>query len=463
MVWDRRDDDDDPWGFSSKAADDDETTYALGRIPGRTYFSARFKEGNRRFAYRVWESEGDEARFEWVSKRTGVIPDKCPEQLVLTKEAVLAFAEDANPRYQIRVLFIEDTRRVEKVLIQRFARRSGKPCKDAIMLTAEQAKELLELFEAIKLVSLEDGGKRVASSILQELTADRAARLRALDENPELAEALLSDIEGSNRLVRLLGRDDVTGVVDLINESGLSQDVLQGIVSSGISSVDVVQLTHRRQQLETFRRLLSEPRFFNAIQERWERRRPEDVWQRFFERNTWILGHGLRYQFGTQVSDKLEVPVVGQSLTSSGKRVDGLLASLGAVRSLCYVEFKRHDTDLLTSRYRSGVYPPSRELVAAVSQLQATVHLAAGEITDQLSTYYNGEEVRAFNICPKAIVVVGHLNQLTHPDGRTIDASRVRSFELYRRNISNVEVLTFDELYERARSIVGPSESTPLF
>jgi len=40
-----------------------------------------------------------------------------------------------------------------------------------------------------------------------------------------------------------------------------------------------------------------------------------------------------------------------------------------------------------------------------------------------------------------------------------VNEAQLRSFELYRRNLHQPEVITFDELYERARHIVGASES----
>lgn len=38
--------------------------------------------------------------------------------------------------------------------------------------------------------------------------------------------------------------------------------------------------------------------------------------------------------------------------------------------------------------------------------------------------------------------------------GRGINERKFRSFELYRRNLIRPEIITFDELYERARYIV---------
>jgi len=53
---------------------------------------------------------------------------------------------------------------------------------------------------------------------------------------------------------------------------------------------------------------------------------------------------------------------------------------------------------------------------------------------------------------PKSFLVIGSLKEFVGEHG--INEDRYRSFELFRRHTLSPEILTFDELYERARSIV---------
>jgi len=62
-----------------------------------------------------------------------------------------------------------------------------------------------------------------------------------------------------------------------------------------------------------------------------------------------------------------------------------------------------------------------------------------------------GEEV--FNYLPKSFLVVGSLHEFSGTHG--VNQERYRSFELFRRNTASPEVITFDELFERARFIVS--------
>ena len=61
-----------------------------------------------------------------------------------------------------------------------------------------------------------------------------------------------------------------------------------------------------------------------------------------------------------------------------------------------------------------------------------------------------------FNIEPRSCLVVGSLDQFQTERG--INVPKFRSFELYRRHTWRPEIITFDELLQRARFIVehGP-------
>ena len=49
---------------------------------------------------------------------------------------------------------------------------------------------------------------------------------------------------------------------------------------------------------------------------------------------------------------------------------------------------------------------------------------------------------------PRSFLIIGHLSRLWGQGG--IHAAKYRSFELYRRNLYEPEIITFDELLARA-------------
>lgn len=58
---------------------------------------------------------------------------------------------------------------------------------------------------------------------------------------------------------------------------------------------------------------------------------------------------------------------------------------------------------------------------------------------------------------PKSFLVIGSLSEFQGEHG--INEEKYSSFELFRRNISAPEIITFDELYQRAKFIVESSEA----
>ncbi len=237
----------------------------------------------------------------------------------------------------------------------------------------------------------------------------------------------------------------------------MNPELCRAILETQVAALDISSLAYRRDQLELMRGLIEDPSLFAAHQEETGASGRESVWQGFFERNQWIFGYGLNYVIGEGVqTDKLEQVVAGYSIAGGGKRVDGLLRTRGILRSLCYVEIKTHDTPLLhQTEYRSDVWQPSHELAGAVAQAQKTVQLAVEHLTTTFelpvgSGAHGGE--RFFNYHPRSIVVCGDLCEFVEAAG--VNVQKFSSFELYRRSISSPDIITFDELYERASAIV---------
>ena len=54
----------------------------------------------------------------------------------------------------------------------------------------------------------------------------------------------------------------------------------------------------------------------------------------------------------------------------------------------------------------------------------------------------------------KVILIVGHWREIEECEGKEKNIKE-KTFELFRRDSRNVEIITFDELYERANHIVN--------
>lgn len=177
----------------------------------------------------------------------------------------------------------------------------------------------------------------------------------------------------------------------------------------------------------------------------------ESDWQDFFEHNTWIFGYGLRYQILRILQPQPNYG--GADFTGTGgQRGDFLTATEADTRFTCLVEIKKPTTDLLQhAPYRNGVWNISPELSGAISQVQ--VNCAEWEIAGARTDQNRDALAGIYTISPRGIVVIGRTSQLDNRDKKN-------SFERFRREIRSPEIITFDELYERAKFIVGENEET---
>lgn len=235
-----------------------------------------------------------------------------------------------------------------------------------------------------------------------------------------------------------------------------NEALIKDVISSDIRNEDLVSLGYRKKQLDVFKRYLDDDVYFEHIKTK-SNISDERLWQQFFEKNPWIFGYGLGYIFMSNLDGKkLEQVVKGFDMNSFGKRSDGVMKSMGAISNLCFVEIKTHKTDLLDKQeYRKGCWAQSKELNGGITQVRITVDEALRNISGELRIEdaegnLTGEDL--YNYKPKSYLVVGSLKQLKSDYG--VNKNKLRSFELFRNNQKDIDIITFDELYERARFIV---------
>jgi hypothetical protein len=230
-----------------------------------------------------------------------------------------------------------------------------------------------------------------------------------------------------------------------------------------VTERDVQMLLDRRKTLTRFKDLLNDAAFFESEKARLKVSN-EGVWQRFFEDNMWIFGYGLTLLTCDKYSDtKLEQITTGANVfTGGGKRSDAVMRTKGFIQTLLFAEIKTSTTDLLMKKqYREpDVYQVSAHISGAVSQVQKTSHKAIKYLEDLHRTRSpSGEfQFEVSTVRPRQVVIAGNLGQLM--DDGEVNLEKMTSFELYRRDHQGVEILTFDELYERAKYIVDSQESS---
>jgi hypothetical protein len=302
----------------------------------------------------------------------------------------------------------------------------------------------------------------------EQWQSQREAEMRVKFERAEAAYFALEDVgltevadflRQGGSLAQLNKPDLLSVVTRLVSEPKLGQ----ALRLMHVQAEDITEVNRRKLALDDFEKLLTDDVYFNARQTKLKpNARGEDVWQDFVEDNTWILGYGLTYVLNAPLEGlKLEQVVKGYDIAASGKRVDALLKSRGVVSTLSFGEIKTHRTPLLkqvTEAYRPEAWQVSDEMTGAIAQQQRSVQKAIYSLRERLepkdgSGERTGEKLYLYR--PRSFLLIGSLSEF---QGKSdINEDKFSSFELFRRNISSPEILTFDELFERAKHIVAVS------
>src|SRR5690606_18195338 len=138
-----------------------------------------------------------------------------------------------------------------------------------------------------------------------------------------------------------------------------------------------------------------------------------------------------------------EAYVGGNTISNKGGKYNDFLIKGGLSSNVSFVEIKTHLTNLMQmSSYRGdNVFASSNELSGCISQVLNQ--------RDQFQKSYfvlmqGKNDVQTFT--PKALVLIGNYSALTQ--------SQRGSFELFRSNSKDVEIITFDELRIKIESLL---------
>jgi len=197
------------------------------------------------------------------------------------------------------------------------------------------------------------------------------------------------------------------------------------------------------------RRKASVREFKEALQKlNWD----ELTWGKFFDENRWIFGLGLRYQFLNQLQGQAHYG--GTDLTGRGnQKGDFLHYTEGYARFIVLVEIKRPDSAIFQAntkgqKYRNGVPGFEVEFANALSQVQVNARTWEQEGSQTEANRSQLERQSIYTIHPRSLLIYGCTSQLNTLEKRNC-------FEIFRGQLKNTEIVTYDELLNRAKFIVG--------
>lgn len=165
----------------------------------------------------------------------------------------------------------------------------------------------------------------------------------------------------------------------------------------------------------------------------------EQRWQELFDENPFILTMAFGYPV---IKVRGQASVGGRKLSGDGEKITDFLVKNSFTNNTAIFEIKTPQTEVLNKTVlRSGVFTPSADLSFSINQALDQKYQFQKQIA-QIK-----ENTRLYDIESYAVhccLVIGRT-----PTGD----DRKKSFELFRRNSKDVEIVTFDELLEKLRQL----------
>ena len=173
----------------------------------------------------------------------------------------------------------------------------------------------------------------------------------------------------------------------------------------------------------------------------------EEFWQTsVFKENQWILSQIFACPCTIFAS---KAYVGGKGINNSGGNLCDFIYQNGLSQNVALIEIKTPCTEIIGSQYR-GTFSFSHELTGAVNQVL--------NYRDKLTKEYYSLSCQGSTpfevMSPKCVVIIGKLSSM--------DLNQIAAFENFRNCLSNILILTFDELYQRIIDLITIlSEPTP--
>lgn len=168
----------------------------------------------------------------------------------------------------------------------------------------------------------------------------------------------------------------------------------------------------------------------------------EEFWQTLFQKYSWILSQIFSCPF-IQIGTKFYCG--GKEDDDKGGVKGDLLYKNNLTGSLAFIEIKTPGTKIISKKYRGDEKEKENIIYSMKDDLSGSVN----QVLNQRKVYHQsfGDSNGKILHNAKCILIIGYLEDL--------DPDMKKSFELYRSSLREVEIITYDELFERTSTLLN--------
>lgn len=263
---------------------------------------------------------------------------------------------------------------------------------------------------------------------------------------------------------RLTTDEDIITTIQSKKDNSRAAYLAQIIEKSGINESDVNQLLNfkkRERDLKVFRLLLDdEDDYRKKYREHYSISKPGDeaIWHHFLLNHTWIFGLALDFRC---IEDFLDEQHVG--INDSNNAGSPIADFIGINEFTTLIEIKTPELKFFnqkrTNTSRSTTASFLSDFVDGVSQCLSQKDKIDKSFEHKIFRDSTGQEIdkrKIRNINPKVFYIAGNKEgEMPFDDVGEENQNKKDTLERFIRGQNNLEIISYDELYDRASKIIN--------
>lgn len=182
----------------------------------------------------------------------------------------------------------------------------------------------------------------------------------------------------------------------------------------------------------------------------------EAIWHHFFKNNDWILGLNADIKFIKDFFDEQKVGIEDSKGKGSPKT-----DLLGISDFTTIIELKHHNTKIFKTtkgeKSRANTWDFTPDFIEGISQCLGQKFALDKNYENKEFLNDEGKRLRKDlhkTIDPKVVFLMGNRKvEFPHNEDNS-NIIKSETFERFKRNSRNIDILTFDELFEKAYNMV---------
>lgn len=242
---------------------------------------------------------------------------------------------------------------------------------------------------------------------------------------------ILQDADNYKRIVEQGGISLVKDVVEWMFQQQNPEPIIEELNSLNVDTLKELTTVAGISQI-------------NKILEIWRANQDnsnEEFWQTTLTEYSWIISQIFA---APVLLYKEKAYVGGKTLDNKGANLVDVIYKNKLSANVVLIELKTPCTEILGGEYRQ-TYSISNEMSGAIGQTLNYKHqLQKNYVSLQMQDRQDVYEV----INPRALLIIGNMGKELGNDTAKVDA-----FELYRQNLKDVCVLTYDELFTKVEML----------